>query len=174
MTECERLSERMPEVARGRAAWSRDDASHLAGCPACQAEWDLVRLAATHGLAVAAAVDATRVVEQVAARLQSAPAADPPTRFARIRRAIWPAAVAASLSVGVWLGPRLTTSGGALAGSVAAVLHELDDLTEDELQTLLASVPAPEAEGFRSLDTPDSLGDLTEAELELLLSGMED
>ena len=42
MTACERLSDRMPDVARGRARWTAEEAAHLAACADCLAEWDLV------------------------------------------------------------------------------------------------------------------------------------
>ena len=42
MSYCERLSDRMPDVALLRAAWSAEEAAHLASCADCRAEWDLV------------------------------------------------------------------------------------------------------------------------------------
>ena len=42
MTDCERLSDRMPEVAMARAAWSAEDAAHLASSTECRGELDLV------------------------------------------------------------------------------------------------------------------------------------
>jgi hypothetical protein len=54
------------------------------------------------------------------------------------------------------------------------VLHELDDLSDSELEAMLEVVEDPTAIEYRSLDTPESLGDLSEAELQLLLNSMED
>nr|MBA3319806.1 hypothetical protein [Gemmatimonadales bacterium] len=42
MNDCERLSDRMPEVALGRAEWTADEAAHLRGCGECRGEWELL------------------------------------------------------------------------------------------------------------------------------------
>ena len=49
MTDCTRLSDRMPAVAHGLARWSPVDESHLAQCADCAAEWTIVREAAVSG-----------------------------------------------------------------------------------------------------------------------------
>lgn len=173
MTHCERLSDRMPEVARGTATWSRDDAAHLAVCEECQEEWQLIRAAATHGMTVALRVDAGRLAEQVERRLRREPAATL-GGASRFRRAAWPAAIAAGLALMVWAGPRVDPEAELSAGATLAVLHELDDLSDTELEAMLGAVEDPTASDFRTLDTPESLSDLSDAELELLLRSMED
>jgi len=172
MKHCERLSDLMPEVARGRAAWTREDAAHLTSCRSCQEEWDLIRAAATHGTAVGMRVDAARLSDRVARRLEEAPAA-PLARALPIRRVAWPLAIAAGLSLLIWSGPPRDASISPEPQALVAVLHELDDLTPAELEAMLELVPESPAASYRTLDTPESLGDLSAEELELLLSSME-
>jgi hypothetical protein len=43
MNECTRLSDRIPDVALGRASWTPDEAAHLRGCADCRAELALVQ-----------------------------------------------------------------------------------------------------------------------------------
>jgi hypothetical protein len=172
-TECERLSDRMPDVARGRAVWGRTDADHLDCCSGCEEEWNLVRLAATHGVAMGRRVDAGEVSSRVLQRLRESPAHAQPAA-ARWRRALWPIAIAAAVSLVVWGGIPRGTGPAETPQTELAVLHELDDLTSAELEAMLDLVPDPAAPGFRTLDTPESLGDLSAEELELLLSSMED
>ena len=49
MTTCTHLSDRMPEVAPGRARWSAEDERHLAACEDCRAEWAIVSAASRVG-----------------------------------------------------------------------------------------------------------------------------
>lgn len=173
MTQCERLSDLMPEVARGRASWSRTDTAHLAACASCREEWNLVRRAATHGTAIGMQVDVDRITGQVLRRLQQEPAATT-VRRTPLRRLAWPLALAASLSVMVWGGFPRDTGTAVTPATTVAVLHELDDLTPAELEAMLELVPEAAGSNYRTLETPESLGDLSAEELELLLSSMED
>jgi len=75
MSDCERLSDRMPEVALLRAAWSAEEAAHLASCADCRAEWDLV-LAAHRLEASAPSVDPATMAAAVQHRLASERMAD--------------------------------------------------------------------------------------------------
>ncbi len=172
MTACERLSDRMPDVARGTASWSRDDADHLSRCASCQDEWELVRAAATHGLALGMRVDAGRLAQVVERRLERVPAVRPATRAGW--RTAWPVALAAGVALLLWIGPRPQQPDAAAPEVTVAVLHELDDLSDSELEAMLEAVEDPAALDYRSLDTPESLGDLSDAELQLLLNSMED
>ena len=45
MTVCTYLSDRMPDVALGRARWTVEDERHLAACADCDAEWAIVSVA---------------------------------------------------------------------------------------------------------------------------------
>jgi hypothetical protein len=162
----------MPEVARGTASWSRDDADHLARCTSCQDEWELARAAATHGLALGMRVDAGRLAEVVERRLERLPEARLASRTGWW--AGWPMALAAGILLLVWAGPRPRSPGEAAPEVTVTVLHELDDLSDSELEAMLDVVEDPAAVNYRPLDTPESLGDLSEAELQLLLDSMED
>lgn len=172
MTHCERLSDLMPEVARGRASWTRADSAHLAACASCQDEWNLVRSAATHGTAVGMQVNIDRITGRVLERLQHQP--EPQAGRLPLRRLAWPIAIAAGLSLMIWGGMPRTPAGLAAPTATVAVLHELDDLTQAELEAMLELVPEVPVANYRTLETPESLGDLSAEELELLLSSMED
>ena len=39
MSDCQRLSDRMPEVVMERASWTAEEAAHLADCDDCRAEY---------------------------------------------------------------------------------------------------------------------------------------
>ncbi|MDZ4673247.1 MAG: hypothetical protein SGI84_02270 [Gemmatimonadota bacterium] len=172
MTSCERLSDLMPEVARGRATWTRTDTAHLAACDTCQDEWDLVRGAASHGTAIGMQVNIDRITGRVLQRLQQEPAA--PVRQFPVRRLAWPIAIAAGLSLMIWGGPPRNPAPNPMPTTTVAVLHELDDLTPAELEAMLELVPETPVANYRTLETPESLSDLSAEELELLLSSMED
>lgn len=173
MTHCEQLSDRMPEVARGRAAWSRSEAEHLATCGECQAEWDLVRVAATHGMSLGMQVDVAGLTAAVERRIRAAEAAPVPAKAGPLRRVALPLAIAAGLSLMIWGGPQRQPDGTPGTATVMAVLHELDDFSPAELEAMLELVPEVTTTEYRSLDTPESLGDLSAEELEMLLSSME-
>ena len=49
MTTCTQLSDRMPDVALGRARWTPDEAWHLTRCEDCRAEWTVVSAASRLG-----------------------------------------------------------------------------------------------------------------------------
>src|SRR6218665_3118122 len=49
MTMCEAMTDRMPDVAHGRGAWSAAEREHLATCAACRVEWEIVSGAAAMG-----------------------------------------------------------------------------------------------------------------------------
>jgi len=70
MTICEQLSERMPAVALGQAAWTDAERAHLAACAECGAEWALVSATSRLGLDVAAGLDGHHVTERVLGRLR--------------------------------------------------------------------------------------------------------
>jgi hypothetical protein len=117
-------------------------------------------------------VDAGRLAEVVERRLER------PLEVRRSNRtwrwAAWPAALAAGILLLMWLGPAVRSPGETPPEVAMTVLHELDDLSDSELEAMLEVVEDPTAIEYRSLDTPESLGDLSEAELQLLLNSMED
>lgn len=171
MNPCHHLSERMPEVARQASRWTADEAEHLLACEDCGAEWRLVGSAVAMGHGVASRVNADQVAEQVIARLRESPAVVSPAR-PWVRRALLPFAAAAALVSAVWFGWPASPEPDQPAVLVA-VLPELDDLDETELESLVEGLAGTEADPLRPLDAAESLGDLSDAELESLLRIME-
>lgn len=171
MNPCHHLSDRMPEVARQASRWTADEAAHLLACEDCSAEWRLVGAAVALGRGAATRVNADQVAERVVARLREPLVPAAPGR-PWVRRALLPLAAAAALVSAVWFGwpaPRVVDQPVVLV----AVLPELDDLDENELESMVAVFTGPEAEPLRPLDAAESLGDLSDSELESLLRLME-
>lgn len=169
MTGCERMSDRMPDVACGAARWSDDETAHLDSCGECAAEWRLVRVAA--GMPTGLALDADWIAGTVATRLRD-PSGSAVLAFVRRPAVRVVAALAAAALLVAVLGPGLVPS--RTAGDVAAptVLTELGGLDSTELTEILddwAPAPAPPpVAAFVS-----GLSDLSADELEAILHGME-
>ncbi|MGE3615455.1 MAG: hypothetical protein AB7L66_06235 [Gemmatimonadales bacterium] len=162
MTQCETLSERMPVLARG-AEWTAAEREHLAACGHCAAEWRLLSAAASLGGGIQ--IDAERVAGAVRARL----AADPrPTRSLWVRRAAWVTGLAAAAALFVAIRTAVRTE--AVVAASPMVLSELDQLSEQELETLLDDWSDETAKPSAAVS---GMGDLTADELERLLSGWE-
>lgn len=179
MMDCTRLSDRMPDVALGRAQWTPEEADHLAACAGCQQEWSLVRLTSDlgHGLRPGPdpAAVATAVLQRVAAERH------------RVRQRRWSVsglAAAAAIALAVWYGRGQTgqnpsPSGGSPVATAPAdrpaelsiPLPELDQLQEPELDSLLQTISPPLTSGS-TLEEP-SMGDLDDQELEEVLSTWE-
>ena len=169
-TDCERLSDRMPEVAMQRAAWTAEESAHLASCADCRGEWELV-LAAKRLEARAPAVDAAGIAAAVQRRL----ATERATR--RRGRWIWAAGSAAAAAA---IAFALTSGGGPRREPAAAVaieieplvpLPELDGLETAQLDTLLRAINTAPAGTSGSEST--TLGDEVDAELEQILATWE-
>lgn len=171
MISCSELSDRMPEVAAGRAVWSAPEGGHLAECSDCQAEWRLVQAAAELGVAVGRTVAPDQIAAGVRNRLQAPPT--PATSWpGRVRRVALPLAAAAVLLLLVWQAspwPRTDPE----PVTLMAVLPELDGLSEAELETMFTMVTGAEADPAPPLGTSESLGDLSDEELESLLRLLE-
>jgi hypothetical protein len=108
MSTCTELSDRMPDVAFGRSAWTETEQRHLAGCSDCRAEWELVTAARGLGETLAA-TDPALVSTLLLARLTRE------HERARVRIRLWSAAgvaAAAAVILALWTGRRL----GGLAG----------------------------------------------------------
>ena len=161
MTQCTQLSERMPEVAKAILRWSPADEVHLAGCPECLAEWDLVRRTASLGSSIPA-IDAQRVASEVLAELR-APEPRPSSRFIR-----WatPLALAAGLILVLVL--RLAQHSPDDAGAVTlSLLPEVEGLSDAELESVIRLIPAADPADLRGVDS------LSEEELNLMLEDLE-
>jgi len=169
MSECNRLSDRIPEVALGRGRWTPDQAAHLRACADCRAELALIQ--ATIGLG--------RRAPRLADPEALAGAVERRVAHGRSRRA-WGGrmaglAAAAVLLLAVWTrwptqpGPAATAARSAAQALVP--LPELELLEPAELDSLLERMEAPIA-GSSTLDAP-SLGDLEDTELEQVLATWE-
>lgn len=170
MTHCERLSDRMPEVALQRAAWSAEEAAHLADCAECRAEWGLVQ-AARHLGGQAPDVDPVAIAAAVRQRLAAERSAG------RRRRWIWTVAGSAAAAAAVALAvigapdrPNGETRTVAQAEPLVP-LPELEELEASQLDTLLQALDEPFA-GASTLES-STLGDGAEAEVERILATWE-
>jgi anti-sigma factor RsiW len=172
MTICEQLSDRMPAVARHEAAWSGEQEAHLATCPDCRLEWELVSAASGLGRDIAAGLDPHHVTERVLGRLR----AERRNRGRRIRWAIAGLA-AAAVVLAVWTrgpGDRVSrTPRRAPNAAVAEIpLPELDSLGTPELEAVLHSLDTPIGTSVEGVDTGE-LDDLDTRELQHVLDGLE-
>ena len=168
MTNCEALSERMPEVARG-GEWTAEQAHHLAACPGCTDEWRLVAAAA--GIGSRVTIDAARVAGRLRTRLAAAPRPAPAISMFSRRPARWLAGLAAAallLLVARAIVDRPLTS--TTRPGELAVLSELDSLGAPELEAVLEDWTGA---AWRPSASVSGLGDLTAEELEKVLGGWE-
>lgn len=170
MTDCERLSDRMPEVAMEGGGWHGEEAAHLARCAECRAEWELV-LATRRLEARAPDVDAETVATGLLRRLAEERAG------ARRDRWVWAAgsaAAAAAIALALTTGPE---SPGDAAPRVAVEaeplvpLPELEGLETAQLDTLLQALDGPLA-GASPADST-AVADDVDAELEWILATWE-
>jgi hypothetical protein len=169
MTPCERLSDRMPAVARG-GQWTAADAAHLAACGDCSAEWALIRAAQALGTDIAAGLSAHEVTARVLGRVRAERAAVQDRRrgFAMAGLA---AAAAVALTIWTWNPERAGRRAPLDVASVDLSLPELDSLRAPELETLLRTMD-------RASDGPIDLvpvlpNDLDGGELEGVLEALE-
>jgi hypothetical protein len=173
MTTCEQLSDRMPAVARHEASWSAEEQAHLAACPDCQAEWELVSVATDLGADVAGDLDVHHVTERVLGRLR----ADRHGRSRRMGWAVTGIAAAAAVMLAVWAGrpgQRLgPVSHRPVGVDVAQLpLPELDSLGTPELEAVLQSLDAPIGTSVETVDSTE-LDSLDTPELQQVLDGLE-
>ncbi len=163
MNDCERLSDRMPEVAVHRAEWTPEEVAHLAGCADCLAEWRLVRAAHDLDASAPTVSDAAELATTLRQRL-----AEDRALRARARRG-WAfagaAAAAAAILTAVLTGRDAGPAPGARTVAEALVpLPELEELGTAQLDTLLQSLDQPVA-GTSTLDA-STLGEYEDGELE--------
>jgi len=94
MIDCHHLSDRMPEVARGAAAWTAEEERHLTRCESCRFEWELVGRARRLGATPSFRLDEAGVTDVVLRRLRTADTAP------RRRWSLWvPAGLAAAAAL---------------------------------------------------------------------------
>jgi hypothetical protein len=172
MNDCERLSDRMPDVAHHHAEWTPEEATHLEGCADCLAEWQVV-------LAARALGESAPTVSQLStlpAVLQRRLAEDRALRT-RVRLA-WSFAAAAVAAAAILTAVVTRRDAGPPAGArtVAATeaivpLPELEGLGTAQLDTLLQSLDRPFA-GTSTLDA-STLGEYEDGELEQVFATWE-
>ncbi len=169
MTECRRLSERIPDVVRSVSRWTTEESAHLAACADCRAELEVV--SAVHGLGErtpplsAPGTMAAAVLNRLAEHRSS-------------RRRSWKylgaGAVAAGFAALLWSGVVETVPPTPQESAVAAAeitLPELEPLDTVELDSLLEAMDSS-ALGWSALDEP-TLGELDADELEQVLGTWE-
>ena len=163
MTGCVRLSDRIPDLALGRARWTAVEEAHLAACPDCRAEWELVRAAGRLGAGAPEMPDDAAVAAAVLRRLAEAPVRRPRGRALR-----WAAGLAAAAAIvaALWTGgwgtgdaPTPVAGGGGAEPVARLSTAQMDSLLDEEDLPLA---------GWSMLETP-TLGDLNEDELERVL-----
>ena len=173
MSDCERLSDRMPVVALGQAEWTPDETRHLGECMSCRREWELVQAASRLGKDIGLTLDPVAIAAGVLHRLQQA------REVGRLRRRAWSfagLAAAAALIAAIWTGglnsgtSKLPPLGTAVAGRLTIPLPELESLEPAELDSVLQTMDEPS--GGSTADDP-ALGDLNNDELERVLNTWE-
>ena len=174
MSDCEWLSDRMPVIGLGRAAWTADEIRHLNACESCQQEWELVQAVSRLGEDAGLALDPAALAGRVIRRL------DGDREDRRLRRRAWSfggLAAAAALVAAVWTGgledgpPRLGPVDAAVAGQLSIPLPELESLEPAELDSVLQTMDEPIVSGSTG-DDP-ALTDLNTDELERVLDSWE-
>jgi len=164
MTDCTRLSDRMPAVARGLARWSPVDESHLAECADCAAEWTIVREAAVSGTRVALSLDSERTTGRVLEALRK-PA--PPRVASRLRQWVVPVALAAALTIVLVRKRPPEAPPAETAAATLSLLPEAEVLSDAELESVIRLIPvADPAE-------PGATDSLTDEELTTMLQDLE-
>ncbi|MBA3555578.1 MAG: hypothetical protein H0W29_12550 [Gemmatimonadales bacterium] len=174
MTVCERLSDRMPDVLRGHARWTAEEAAHLAGCADCRAEQDLI--AAVHRIAARAPAprDPLALAETVLRRVAN----QPRSRLRSLRSWAVGIAAAAGIALAVWTGSDregIVSDPAAVAAGADIALPELEPMETAELDSLLETMeatPPPAPAAWSALGEP-TLGDLDADELEQVLGTWE-
>jgi hypothetical protein len=135
----------MPAVALGTAEWTPDEVQHLAGCPSCQDEWDLVRRASHIAGEIGLGLEASAVSQTLLQRLEHA-------RLQRLRRrggSFAGLAAAATVAAVVWTArpaprPVMSPAPSIVAG-LQISLPELDNLQPAELDSVLRTMDQPVA-----------------------------
>ena len=137
MSDCTRLSDRIPAVALGRSTWTADESSHFASCPSCQEELALIRLAGRLGRDVGTGLESTAVAASVLQRLASNE-----ETVRRKRSWAFAALAGAAAAAAIVLAGRTArvTTPPAPATVASIPLPELDNLLPAELNAVLQTI----------------------------------
>ena len=161
MTDCSELSGRMPEVASGRSEWSPIEATHLAGCADCAAEWRLVRIGST--LHADLAVDTGAMVREVLARLRAEGQVVATPRLPW-RHFAFGLAAAAGIALAVWVPGRTHHAVVVtLPSRIGPLLPNLSNVTSEQWDAL--SLASEDAVIAGEPGAVPHLGDLTAEDL---------
>ncbi|HTK56721.1 MAG TPA: hypothetical protein VL295_07845 [Gemmatimonadales bacterium] len=160
----DQLRDRMPEVARGSAVWTADEAAHLAGCAECRDELALITSALRIGTGIEGSFDASAAARAVMHRLKEEPVVAP-SRY----RPLILLATAAVLAL-VYARPGTPPSAVPLAAD-GRIIAELDSLSGEELMLLAEGLDVPLSEA--PVGEQGSLTDLDSTQLTRLLRAME-
>jgi predicted anti-sigma-YlaC factor YlaD len=165
MTTCERLSDRMPEVAQGRARWTVEESVHLAACAECRAEWDLVAATIRLGSKAPQVGPPDAIATVVLRRVTE-------DRRSRGRRRLWGLGVAAAAALGgvIWTGDR-PEPGASPVATIENTTPDTEPLENGELDSMFEALDASQL-GASALEVP-SLDDLDTNELEQVLRTLE-
>lgn len=161
MSDCTRLSDRMPDVVRGLTRWNEAEERHLRECSSCGVEWALVERTAALGDSVR--LDPDRLAVEVAGALARRPPASP-----RRRLLPWLVPLAAAAAIAVTVGVSQLRSPAPTAAAELSLLPELETLSATELESILGLLPdqgaIPEVRGFEELSEDELTAVLDELE----------
>jgi len=140
MMNCDEAIERMVDLAQHGQGPSGELALHMAACPECRSNWQVIRAGAAIGQGAAASIDPDRLAGSLLARLSGA-------RRAERRRRGWTlggvAAAAAAILLAVIPAKRSPTgtatpitTNPAMTATFVVPVSGLDDLDTTELQTV--------------------------------------
>jgi hypothetical protein len=159
MSDCARLSDRMPAIALGRSMWTAEEADHLRDCSDCRDEWKVVQCSAHLASDLAEEFDSTAtgrvVLQRLGAQRENLVLRNRAWAFAALSSA---AAVAAVF----WLGkpglPPQTSPVPAVA-VLQLPLPELDSLQPGELKAVLQTLEQPNMGDSTDSSAADDLDD---------------
>lgn len=164
MTQCERLSDRMPEVAIGRVGWTAEEQAHLDVCESCRAEWHLVRATAHLGTSLPAGPDPHLLTTAVLERVAGARAA-----VRTRRRILLLVGVAAAAMVVMTVKIARPPAGGTTPDQTPVATVPSVSTTPS---TPTPPEPAPAVASAPRLVALPELDDLSDAELETILGSL--
>jgi hypothetical protein len=178
MSECERLSDGLADLAAGRREWTEAEQAHLAACADCTAEWELLGAARGLGGQIAGRLDPEAIGARVLERLAAANRARHARRWWEVIGGLAAAAMITLAVAGGHLpwqrssaGDGGAASSGVETGAAEIPLPELDSLDASQLEDVLDAMDQPLTGG--SPMTAPRLDDLNAKQLERLLHSQE-
>jgi hypothetical protein len=151
------LSDRMPDVRHGLDAWTQADRLHLSTCADCAEEWRVVAAVPIPDLPVIGVEGMTATVLE---RLRREPKALPLKPRTSWRPGVIGLAAAAVLAIVFLLPRSINrTPVASASGEVPTMLPELDGLFESELESVLGIVTTQEPDPIGIVPRLDDLTD---------------